>query len=164
VFRPIDANHPELANGGFEIDANNDDNADGWHYQRHSELVNDSPVQGKRFLRFTAEEDGEIAQALQGMAVSGRTLSVINFSCWAQAEDVRRGLKGERAGIAIHFYDSKRRELAVQAVARWDGSFTWKRIRRQVPIPKQAREMIIRIGLNGAPGTLDLDDLKLTGR
>ena len=159
-----DANHPELANGGFEIDANDDDNADGWHYQRHAELIGDSPVQGNHFIRFTAEEDGEVAQALQGMAVSGRTLSVIDFSCWAQAKNIRHGLKGERAGIAIHFYDSKRHELAVQIVARWDGSFSWHRIRRQVRIPKQAREMIIRIGLNGAPGTLELDDLKLSGR
>ncbi len=159
-----DANHPELANGGFEIDKNSDDNADGWHYQRRSTLMADSPVQGKQYLRFTAEEDGEIAQALQGMAVNGRYLSVVDVSCWVQGENIRTGANGERAGIAIHFYDAARRELALQPVARWSGTFTWQRIRRRIAIPKQTREMILRIGLNGAPGTLDLDDIRMAVR
>jgi protein-L-isoaspartate(D-aspartate) O-methyltransferase len=155
------ADHPELANGGFEVDENGDDNADGWHYQRRSTLIAASPVQGKQFIRFAAHEDGEVAQALQGMAVNGRLLGTVDFSCWAQAMDIDRGSHGERAGIAVHFYDSNRRELPAQLIARWSGTFTWKRVRRRIPIPKQAREMIVRIGLNGAPGTLDLDDLRL---
>ena len=156
-----DADQPELTNGGFEVDENGDDNADGWHYQRRSTLMTEGAVQGNQFIRFSAEEDGEIAQALQGIAVNGRRLGAVNFSCWAQGTDIDRGSNGERAGIAIHFYDSARRELPLQAIARWSGTFSWQQVRRLVPIPKQAREMIIRIGLNGAPGTLDLDDLQL---
>lgn len=156
-----DANQPELTNGGFEVDENSDDNADGWHYQRRSALIEDSPVQGQQFLRFTADEEGEVAQALQGMALNGRRLGGIDFSCWVQAKDISDGSGGERAGIIIHFYDANRRELPPQPIAMWRGTFTWQRIRRRIPVPKQAREMIVRIGLNGAQGVLDLDDLRL---
>lgn len=159
-----DAANPELANGGFELDTNGDGKADGWHYQRRTTLEQGGAVEGQQFLRFTAEEESEVAQALQGMAVNGRLLGSIDISCWVQATDVGRGPKNEPAGMAVHFYDAARREVGTLAVARWDGTFTWERMRRRIQIPKQAREMIIRIGLNGAPGTLDLDDLRIAVR
>ncbi|MCH2200563.1 MAG: protein-L-isoaspartate(D-aspartate) O-methyltransferase [Fuerstiella sp.] len=156
------ANQPVLTNGSFEHDINGDDNADGWHYQRRSTLVTESPMHGKRYLQFFAERDGELAQALQGMAVNGRRLGAVDLSCWVQAGNIKTGANGQEAGIAIHFYDAKRRELPVQPIARWRGEFNWQQVRRRVPIPIRAREMIIRIGLNGATGTLDLDDLRMS--
>ncbi|MCH2210453.1 MAG: protein-L-isoaspartate(D-aspartate) O-methyltransferase [Fuerstiella sp.] len=156
------SNQPVLTNGSFEHDVNADNNADGWHYQRRSTLVTDSAVQGKQFLRFFAERDGEVAQALQGIAVNGRRLGSIKISCWVQAENIKPGTKGQQAGIAVHFYDAARRELPLQPIARWRGNFTWRQVRRTVPIPLRAREMIVRIGLNGATGTLDLDDLRMS--
>lgn len=159
-----DSANPEVANGGFEQDENGDGRADGWHYQRRVELMNDSPVQGQHFVQLTAEEDGQVAQLLQGMAVSGQRLGAVDVACWAQATDIQRGAGGERAGLLIHFYDASRRELGIQTVAIWEDSFTWQQFRRRVPVPKQAREMIIRVGLNGAIGTLDVDGIQIAGR
>ncbi len=159
-----DGDRPELTNGGFEDDENGDDNADGWHYQRRSTLLSDSPVQGAQFIRFTAKDEGEVAQALQGLALNGRRLGAVDVSVWVQATDINRGPNGEQAEIAIHFYNGRRQELMVQTVARWSGTFSWQQVRRRIVIPKQAREMIIRIGLNGALGTLDLDHLSLAVR
>ncbi len=159
-IQPDDVN-PVVVNGGFEVDENADGRADGWHYQRKTSLESGSPVQGGRFIQFAAEEEGEIAQALQGLAISGRRVAAIDVSCWAQAADVRAGANGERAALLIHFYDVRRRELGVQRVASWDGTFTWEQARRRIPVPEQAREMIVRVGLNGALGTLDVDDIRL---
>ena len=159
-----DADRPELTNGGFEEDKNGDDNADGWHYQRRSTLLTDSPVQGARFIRFTAKDEGEVAQALQGLALNGRRLGTVDLSVWVQATDIKQGPNGQQAEITVHFYDGRRRELIVQPVARWNGTFSWQQIRRKIKVPKQAREMIIRIGLNGALGTLDLDHLTMAAR
>lgn len=159
-----DAGNPEVTNGGFEQDDNADGKADGWHYQRRVELIDDSPVQGQRFIRMTADEDGQVAQLLQGMAVSGQRLAAIDVACWVQATDVRRGAQGERAGILVHFYDASRRELGIQPLAVWEDSFTWQRVQRRIPIPKRAREMIIRVGLNGATGTLEVDSIQVAAR
>lgn len=159
-----DADRPELKNGGFEADENTDDNADGWHYQRRSTLISDSPVQGSNFIRFTATDEGEVAQALQGMALNGRRLGIVDVSVWAQGTRIDSGLHRESAGITLHFYNRRRQELVVRPVVHWSGTFSWQQTRRQVAIPIQAREMIIRIGLNGAVGTLDLDDVRITFR
>lgn len=159
-----DADRPELKNGGFEADENTDDNADGWHYQRRSTLISDSPVQGANFIRFTATDEGEVAQALQGMALNGRRLGIVDVSVWAQGTRIDSGLHRESAGITLHFYNRRRQELVVRPVVHWSGTFSWQQTRRQVAIPIQAREMIIRIGLNGAVGTLDLDDVRITFR
>jgi len=157
-----DADRPEVVNGSFEVDDNRDGNADGWHYQRRSTLVDNSPVDGGgRFLRFSAEEDGQYAQALQGLAVSGKTLAAIDFAIWAQAEDIERGSRREQAALVVHFYDGKRRVLSSPVVARWEGSQSWEETRRRIAIPPGTREMIVRIGLNGALGQLDLDELRI---
>jgi protein-L-isoaspartate(D-aspartate) O-methyltransferase len=156
-----DANSPQLENGGFEVDENDDGRADGWHYQRRSELVSGSPVQGGSFIEFNAENEGELAQALQGLAVNGRTIGFIEVSMWAQTQDLKRGSRGERAGVIVHFYDGRRVEIATQPIAFWDNDMTWKQIRRRIAVPARARELILRIGLNGATGILGIDDIRL---
>ncbi len=42
------------------------------------------------------------------------------------------------------------------------GSSDWQTASAAVPVPEQARETVIRIGLNGATGRLWLDDIVLT--
>ncbi len=156
-----DANNPELANGSFEMDENDDGKADGWHYQRRATLVSPSPVQGDRYMEFISEEDGELAQALQGLAVNGRTIGFVDLSLWAQVQDVKRGSRGERAGVIVHFYDGRRLEIAARPVALWDEDMSWKQVRRRIAVPAKARELIVRIGLNGATGSLGIDGIRL---
>lgn len=38
----------------------------------------------------------------------------------------------------------------------------WERVGRKIEIPKDAREAIVRIGLNGATGKMWVDNVKLT--
>ena len=44
----------------------------------------------------------------------------------------------------------------------WQGTSDWKTDVKTIPVPIKAREMIVRIGLNGATGKLWLDDLSIT--
>jgi len=159
-----DANNPQLTNGGFEADENNDGKADGWHYQRRSELVSGSPVQGDSYIEFRSENDGELAQALQGLALNGRTIGSIDVSLWAQVQDVKRGSRGERAGVIVHFYDGRRVEIGARPIALWDDDMSWKQVRRRIAVPAKARELILRIGLNGATGSLAIDGVRLVTR
>ncbi len=156
-----DPRKPRIVNGGFEIDRNEDDRVDGWHYQRQVKMSDDSPMEGTYCLRFTSDDNG-LSQALQGGGVDGRSIGALDLSIWARPEGVVPGPgKQDFASLSIHFYDSIRRDLGTQVVARWRGTSNWQQVRRRVPVPSAAREMIFRIGLNGANGQLDLDDFQI---
>ncbi|MFY9252449.1 MAG: protein-L-isoaspartate(D-aspartate) O-methyltransferase [Fuerstiella sp.] len=157
-----DANNPSLVNSDFEYDANEDGKVDGWHYQRQVEMLTDQPMRGAYCLRFKNQQIGELSQALQGCAVNGRTVGALDFSVWARLESVVSGPGvSDQAALVVHFYDSVRREVGTQIITRWRGTSNWQQSRRRIPVPPTTRELIIRIGLNGASGTLDIDDLQL---
>lgn len=158
-----DPERPVIVNGGFELDDNGDERADGWHYQRHTELTTEQPPQGERALRFRNNEAGQISQALQGMGVDGKRIASLQLAYWIRHSDILPGpTSGDQASVVVHFYDHIRREIGATMVGRWRGSAAWQQVHSTVPVPAAAREMIIRIGLNGASGVLDMDDLRLT--
>lgn len=157
-----DVNNPRIVNGDFELDSNEDGRADGWHYQRQAEMCTEMPMKGRVCLRFSNSDSGELSQALQGSGVNGRAVGALDVAVWARAEAVVAGPSADDfAAIVFHFYDSVRREVGTQVVARWRGTSNWQQSRRRVPVPLLAREMVIRTGLNGATGTLDLDDFQM---
>ncbi len=158
-----DSVHPAIVNGGFEQDENSDGKPDGWHYVRRAVLMQDSPVEGERCLQFEADEDGQLAQALQGMALNGRLIGALEISFWMQAEKLFPGTHGERAGMIIHFYDGRRQEIAVRPVVLRRDDISWTSWRRTVPVPRRTREIVVRIGLNGAVGQMAFDDVRLRG-
>ncbi|MEZ6131644.1 MAG: protein-L-isoaspartate(D-aspartate) O-methyltransferase [Planctomycetaceae bacterium] len=157
-----DADNPQIVNGDFETDGNEDGRVDGWHYQRQTDMNGDAPMSGSVCLRFTNETPGQLSQALQGCGVNGRSVAALDFSVWARKDQVTIGTSPEDfAGIVLHFYDSVRRDAGSQIVVKWRGTDNWQQVRKRVPVPVNAREMIIRIGLNGGTGTLDLDALQM---
>ncbi|MCA9048891.1 MAG: protein-L-isoaspartate(D-aspartate) O-methyltransferase [Planctomycetaceae bacterium] len=157
-----DADHPQLVNGDFEADRNEDGRVDGWHYQRQTEICTEQPMSGQRCLRFTSDAPDEAAQALQGCAVNGRRIGALDFAVWARTDSVVPGPnRDDIAALVVHFYDSVRRDLGAVVVAQWRGTDNWQQSRRRIPVPPATREIIVRIGLNGASGTLDLDELQM---
>lgn len=157
-----DSDRPQIVNGGFELDENGDMKVDGWHYQRQVSLCEESPIKGHRCLRFSNTETGEMSQALQGCGINGRSIAGLDVAIWARPETVVPGPgPGDYASVVFHFYDHVRRELGSQVIARWRGTDNWQQSRRRIRVPPNAREMIVRIGLNGATGTLDLDDFQI---
>ncbi len=157
-----DANNPQLVNPDFEYDVNEDGKVDGWHYQRQVSMWTEQPMKGVHCLRFTNQEFGELSQALQGCAINGRTIGALDCAVWARLESVVPGPAAtDQAAVVVHFYDSVRREVGTQIVTRWRGTSNWQQSRRRIGVPPATREMIVRIGLNGATGTLDIDDLQL---
>lgn len=155
-----DSNRPQVVNGGFEIDANDDGRLDGWHYQRQSAMCTDEPMGGSFCHRFQNSVAGEASQILQGTGINGKKLGAVDFSIWARQDGVVTPVGQSPAGLVVHFYDSVRRELGHQVVFRWRGTGNWQQFRRRILVPPSAREMIVRIGLNGSTGTLDVDSFQ----
>lgn len=157
-----DASRPQIINGSFELDENEDGVTDSWHYQRQASLCTEDPIDGRYVLRFENREFGAVSQALQGMAIDGRQIGTIQLNYWVRCQGIVPGQDvSEQAAVVVHFYDNIRREIGTHVVGKWRGSFGWQNARSTIPVPSGAKEMIIRIGLNGATGQLDLDDIKM---
>lgn len=158
-----DPDRPQIVNGSFDLDENEDERPDGWHYQRQTTMCDDSPMDGMYCLRFENRDSALLSQALQGSAINGRTIGTLHLNYWVRCNAIVPGEKiAEQAGVVVHFYDNIRREVGTTVLGKWRGSFDWQNGKSTVVVPPNAKEMIIRIGLNGAQGQLDLDDLQMT--
>lgn len=157
-----DPDQPQIVNGGFERDENGDGRVDGWHYQRNASLASDGAMEGQQYLRFENADPESLSQALQGTAVNGRRLAGLRLQFWMRCTAVVPGAgPSGQAAVVVHFYDGVRREIGAVVIGRWRGTLDWQDVRTVVQVPAEAKEMIFRIGLNGAVGQLDLDDLKI---
>ena len=153
--------HPRLLNASFELDENKDGLPDNWHYQRLTELLTTEPPDGKVFLRMENSDPGRLAQALQGMAIDGRKIGSVAISLQMRVKDIRPGSEPiAKPLLAVHFYDQLRKDIDTQIVGPWLRESDWELVGTTITVPKEAREAIIRIGLNGATGRLDIDDIR----
>jgi protein-L-isoaspartate(D-aspartate) O-methyltransferase len=157
---------PAIRNGGFEEVVGKSDAPIGWHYLRQAATEqsegNAKAPEGVRWLRFANSQPGVSSQALQGMAIDGRKISRIKVACQVAAKDVVPGPgEGQLPAVIVNFYDQRRAVIDTATLGPWNGSFDWKQESGDFRVPLAAREAIIRIGLAGATGRLDLDDLQL---
>lgn len=159
--KPDPAN-PTILNCSFEIDANEDGLADHWHYQRLTTLVEDNVPAGHRCVCFESENPDRPAQALQAAAIDGSKVGLLELRARYKTEKVVSGRESyETASVMIHFYDENRRPFENAILGPWTGTHDWSTAKKTVNVPKQAREMVVHIGLNGATGKLWLDDLQI---
>jgi protein-L-isoaspartate(D-aspartate) O-methyltransferase len=153
---------PQVVGGGFEQDENQDGRPDHWHYQRQTEHAAGGHT-GSRSITFTSTEAGRLAQALQGMGLDGRGIAAVRVRAAVKYENTRRGQeRWEAPGLMLHFYDAKRRTIDTVTLGPWLGTQdSWEVVSQTIPVPAETREAIVRIGLNGATGTLHVDDVEL---
>lgn len=155
--------NPVLHNGNFEEDANGDGLADHWHYQRQAMLEAADAPEGKLCWLLENDELGRPAQGLQGMAIDGVKLGSLVLSVRHKAQNIRPGKESyEKPALVVHFYDSLRKEIEVNGVGPWTADGGWERSSKTIAIPKAAREIIVRVGLNGATGRLWVDDIHMS--
>ncbi len=164
--RQPDPKRPEIINGGFEEIAKGDTEERrpvGWHYLRQAEVMDTQAPEGKRVLAFTNREPGQASQALQGFAVNGREVSRLRIAFSARGEEIRFGLRpSEWPYVVVTFYNERRAALANEVIGPLRGSFPWTKRESTVSVPVAAREAIVRIGLLGAVGHLEVDRLSVS--
>jgi protein-L-isoaspartate(D-aspartate) O-methyltransferase len=156
-----DPKNPELLNGGFERAT--DQVADAWHYQRQATRITVKAPEGNAYLSFRNARAGQLAQALQALAVDGASVRALKVGLWVRGEAAAPGTRPhELPGLVVVFVDGDRQLLEERAVGPWLGTFGWRRIGDEIPVPKDAREAVVRVGLNGATGRLSVDDIRLS--
>ncbi len=157
---PLD---PQIANGGFEKEALETGFVPDWYYQRQTRQLSDgSAPAGHRFLRVENQQPGKPGFALQGFAINGQQISRLEVSCSLRYEGVRPGrTKEELAAVVVTFYDRNRAPLGYRWLGPFQGSAPWHRERAVLRVPREATEGIIRIGLFGAVGQIDFDEVQI---
>jgi len=161
---------PNIVNGSFEEAITIGDEASesrklpaGWHYQRQTQLIDDDDApDGERFLRFENTEAGRGCRALQAFGVDGRKVGTLDISLMIRGDDLRVGQDRSQWGsLVITFYDERRAIVGQRYVGPWRGTFDWQPEHARCRVPPGTREAILRIGLHGGRGTLDVDGIML---
>jgi protein-L-isoaspartate(D-aspartate) O-methyltransferase len=159
-----DPTNPQIDNGGFEQAVGKTSEPQGWHYRREAERVEgDDAPEGKYVFVFKNDEPGHNSQVLQGFAVDGRKVKLLEVSLMVRGKKIRPGTASDQlAGLIVYFYDENRAPIGYRVGNPWQDSFAWHRETVQITVPVKAREAIFRIGLMGAVGELAIDDVKMT--
>ena len=156
--------HPKVANAGFEEDVDENGQADSWHYHRRAQLDETNPSSGKRCLKFENAEPGRTSHVLQAFAIDGAHLTGLEVRVMHRQIGIQAGRRtGEQPGLVVHFFDGKRLPISQAAVGPWMSTQEeWVEAVKRVPVPREAREAIIQLGLNGAAGELWVDDVQVS--
>jgi protein-L-isoaspartate(D-aspartate) O-methyltransferase len=156
--------HPQIVNGGFELDQNGDGRPDGWHYLRQATLVEGAASSGQRSLSIESAETGRLAQGLQGFAVDGRKIAALNIHAAFRPTDLASGPnRNEHPGLVVLFFDRNRKMIGSGLVRPPIDGDGWQPTTRLVPIPVATREAIIALTLAGGTGKLEIDDVSIIG-
>ena len=157
-----DPANPQIHNGNFEILGEETGRPVAWHYQRQTRLETGDAPNGKAYLTFENDTPGRGAQILQGLPLDGSKVSTVEVKLHVRAAGLKFGTKPyERPGLILHFYDADRRLIGEDAIGPWRTTFNWREVSKILHVPPKAREAVLRIGLNGATGTLSIDDVRL---
>ncbi len=163
-----DPANPKLINGDFEtVPRPGQDDLPagaipGWYYERQVTQISGDAAAGQHFVPFHNETVGRAANLLQGLPLDGRRVTSIRLSGSVRTAAVQPGAHAEALpAIVLSFYDDQRREIDSALIGPFRGTRSWRSTSRLIRIPPQSREAIIRIGMFGATGTADFDEIRI---
>ncbi|MCH2115796.1 MAG: protein-L-isoaspartate(D-aspartate) O-methyltransferase, partial [Pirellulales bacterium] len=150
--------HPVIENGHFDRVVGDSRLPANWHYLRQARVV----AEDAAYLSMTNRVPGQACRALQGLALDGQAISEVQLSVRLRGRDLATGpTPHQRAAVIITFYDQRRAVIGSSRLGPWKGSFDWKIESKRVRVPFATREAIVRLGLHGGVGQLDLDDVAI---
>ncbi|MEM9828289.1 MAG: protein-L-isoaspartate(D-aspartate) O-methyltransferase, partial [Planctomycetota bacterium] len=161
-----DPKNPRLINGDFSQAppagaTNQVDFVPGWYYGRQVKRIEDS-LSHAPYVRFENETPGLSSHLLQGIAIDGTSVGTIRLATRYRSDGVRRGDEADQLpAIVISFYDGVRADLGAEMIGPFRNSRSWRDASRLIRVPPRAREAIVRIGLFGATGVIEFDDVEL---
>jgi protein-L-isoaspartate(D-aspartate) O-methyltransferase len=163
--------HPHMVNGSFEQQAGTDGEPRGWYYCRQMKVVqsdepfpgrHDSGPEGKSYLSFTNDVAGRMSRALQGFAVDGKKIGQIEVSAMIRGQNIVAGPSQEELPqISLTFYDDNWAIIGRTFAGPFRGTFDWRRETERLRVPQGASKCIMHIGLLGATGQFDIDDVSI---
>ena len=161
--------HPHMVNGSFEEQAGADGEPRGWYYCRQMKVVQSDDAfpgrngpEGKSYLSFTNDVPGRMSRALQGFAVDGKKIGQIEVGAVIRGRSIVPGpATDELPQISLTFYDDNWAIIGRTFAGPYRGTFDWRRETERLRVPPNASKCIMHIGLLGATGEFDIDDVSI---
>lgn len=130
-------------------------------------LEQGSKVRRSPFLEMSANQKYHelISHALQAFALDGLLVRKLNISCWIRGMDiVPYGHRKTMPVMTLTFFDKDRNSLGESIIIAIPAKDTgWKYFeRKEIPVPRRAREGSIRIGVLDGVGQVAFDDIRLS--
>jgi protein-L-isoaspartate(D-aspartate) O-methyltransferase len=101
---------------------------------------------------------------MQGLALDGSRVRKLSLSVRVRTQGVQERLDPQSGPrFAVTFYDENRRELTTRWLGPWTGDTPWRQVSEEIAVPRNAREAIARIGLFGATGVAEFDEVRIAG-
>ncbi|MDA1049518.1 MAG: protein-L-isoaspartate(D-aspartate) O-methyltransferase [Planctomycetota bacterium] len=152
---------PVLANGSFEL-LTDEQTPANWYYLRQAQLVSDTKADdGTRYLKLSNATPGRTAQVLQATGLDGRRFKELELSVAVRASDVMLPEEDSFSGIDVRFYNEQRHEVGSGRFGPWSGRAPWADYATRFRVPDETRILMISVGLYGATGELDIDNIRL---
>ena len=166
------AQEPEIERPGpppldtLEADANGDGVPDGWYNLRDARWIEGGVIAGarSRCFRFENARPGRPARASRAFGLDGRTTEAIVVGLWVRAERIGPGERlGDEPGLLIDFLGDQLRAVRRGTLGPWTKTVgpSWTRVVKRFSIPPTTRDAILSVGLLGATGLLDVDELSI---
>ncbi len=150
----------------FEKDTNGDLTPDGWYNLRDARLVSGGVGDSKQCLRFENQKPGRPARASRAFGLNGRVHEAIIIGMWLRLPDqTRTGERvGDDPGLMIDFLGDGLKAQRRGIMGPWTNKLLgskWVHVAKRIAVPPGTRDAIMSIGLLGAIGTLEVDDLSI---
>jgi hypothetical protein len=148
----------------FERGGDGDGVPDGWYNLRDTHWVKGGVGKGVRALRFEASKSGRPARASRAFGIDGRKVESVVISTWVRAIETGPAERtGDSPGLLLEFFDEELRPVGRGRMGPWTVSSLagtgWTKVARRIPVPKGTRDVILTVGLLGARGVLELDEM-----
>ncbi len=160
-----DGTRPQLQNSSFEDLLPDTSVPTAWYYGRQMEVVEgiDAP-QGQRYLKLENHQPGRPAQLYQGFPVDGREIARLKVSLSVRGEGIREAASAEETpSLGVQYFDERRSRSSRAMLPIGKGTFPWRRVEGALTVPPWAREGILLVGMLGATGRLEADDVRIEG-
>ena len=84
----------------------------------------------------------------------------VDLSLWVRTNEVRPGQNVKQLPrLEMTFFDENRDPVGVQRLGPWHGTTTWSRKASKIAVPPKARLAVIMLGMFGAVGEADFDNV-----
>ncbi|GHT44506.1 hypothetical protein FACS189454_02100 [Planctomycetales bacterium] len=166
-----DGAKPQLVGGDFKV-IQKDGSPKGWHYARGVTFIEaDKKFGDVQIVRFTKRrlaqnqnqnppDQVSLSQMLQGFAVDGRAVKMLNIEYFLRGKDVVATYGPVMTPTAVlTLFNENREQVAELPLGRCVGTFGWKKVSYDFPIPPETREAVLLIGLPIASGQIDIRNI-----
>lgn len=159
-----DGSRPSLANADFEQCLPGSETPKAWYYGRQEKIIeSDDAPQGLRYLMLENHEPGRPAHIFQGFPIDGKKVGHLAISLNLRLSRVGRGQQpNEWPGIAIRFFDQHRNRSSRVVLGPFLERYDWGHESGRIAVPPWAREGILQIGLMGAAGRMEVDQIEFS--